>query len=195
MNEQISRKITVTLEREYESREIEVRQLILRKGRSETSLHVVLKLLAYLYFWNSSLIIEPKFRFRKYKPDLISFRTPEIPVETNFDINQWVECKHVKIEKLIKLGRILPHSDIFWFHKFDILRHNLNNILSKRKWNLTSNIHLIGVKIKRGIWDMLQSSLFVNPPNWKFIRFEKEVISIYLDENKDSEFLLRFHHF
>ncbi|MFX1513580.1 MAG: hypothetical protein ACFFCQ_13430 [Promethearchaeota archaeon] len=195
MDKQIPRNIKISIERDSGNNQFETRQLILRKGKSETALHIILELLAYLYFWNFELLIEPQFRYRKYRPDLISFKEPEIPLETEREVNLWIECKKVKLRKLIKLGRTLPYSNIFWFQKFEILNRNLNNVFSKRKYPLPTNIHLIGIKLNNETWNILQSSLFIKHPSWKFIRQEKEIILFSCENLKIPLKPLKFHHF
>jgi len=123
-------------------------QLILRKGTSESYLHVLLKILAYIYFWPAQdFTIEPQFRLRKYKPDLIKMRPSELPKRVTPVVDTWVECKTVKIEKLIKLGRTLPHSDIYWFHNWRYFENNHHTFFSKRDRTPPANLTLIGVQI------------------------------------------------
>ncbi|MFX1253511.1 MAG: hypothetical protein ACFFCZ_18015 [Promethearchaeota archaeon] len=172
----IPKKISITIEKEIEPNTVETHQLILRKGQSESSLHVLLKLLAYIYFWDieNELIIEPR-KFHRYRPDLISWRQPEIPTQVELVPDLWIECKHVKINKLIKLGREFSNSKIYWFHKF--------KYFERRKEELPQNVYLIGVEAASNVWDLLKDSLFFKGPYWRFTCDGKDPKTVQIRSN------------
>ena len=76
----VSRKISLQRNLLKTKDLIEIDQLILRKGKQESYLHILIKILAYIYFWDvkKQIIIEPK-SIGRYKSDLISYQDHEIP--------------------------------------------------------------------------------------------------------------------
>ena len=170
MKVKLSRNLTVLLTNTKSDKEQEQEKLFLYKGKTESALHIILKLLAYLYFWPSrkKLIIEPNLKFHKYKPDLISYRDPELPTSTEREIDVWVECKKVHIKKIMKLGRFFPHCDVYWFHKksyFDSLEVKFNS----RKWkNLPPNTNLIGVMLEPDDWNSFENSVLQGQSKYFF---------------------------
>ncbi|MFX0095484.1 MAG: hypothetical protein ACFFBD_27355 [Candidatus Hodarchaeota archaeon] len=157
----VPRKLTVRIEKEIKQNTLETQQLILRKGSNESFLHILLKLLAFIYFWDieNELVVEPR-KFHRYRPDLISWRPSEIPTQITMVPDVWVECKYVKIEKLIRLGHQFPNSKIYWFHKY--------NHFLKQKENLPPNINLIGVETIDNTWNHLEYNLTSKRPYWRF---------------------------
>ena len=120
------------------------------------------------------LIIEPSFRYRRYKPDLIAFKEPEIPHGLQPDVHIWVECKKVKISKLKKIGRYLPSSEIYWFHSYSTLL----KIVNTKKVVLPTNIQLIGVEMDRKIRLHLESSILKQQIFWKITKITKKRLEI-----------------
>ncbi len=177
----IKLKIKFSLENGYSNRQ----SVIVQKGKSESLTHIILKLFAFLYFYksNQELIIEPRFRYRRFKPDLIAFKNPEIPQEMNSDIDIWIECKKVKISKLKKLARYLPTSKIYWFH----LNHNITR---KMKPILDSkNVELVEVRMRRKDQTRLENSLLNHSPIWNVKQYEpSQVIISTLNNEINVEF-------
>ena len=59
MTNLIARKLSIRIFwKNIVTEEVESRRLILRKGRMESNLHIILKILAYCYFWDKNLAIE-----------------------------------------------------------------------------------------------------------------------------------------
>jgi hypothetical protein len=176
INVSIPLKLDIKLENALNNGTIDYRHLILRKGKLESTYHILLKLIAYIYFLNRDidLIIEPTFRYRRYKPDLIAFKEPEIPHEIHPDVYLWVECKKVKISKLKKIGRYLPSSEIYWFHTYSTLL----KIVKTKKVVLPTNIHLIGVETETKNRLHLENSLLKQQIIWKIIKITNKRLVI-----------------
>jgi hypothetical protein len=164
----------ITLIMEKRGNHKEERRLYLRKGKNETFLHILFKLLAYCYFWDKEkdLIIEPNFRFRKYKPDLISFKPSEIPNRLEKEVKIWVECKKVALKKLKGLVNSLPHSEIYWFHKETYFQKVLKSSKVKNKLRGLTNLNLIGIKSQKYPIDSLALELGGKNPGWMLKRLD-----------------------
>lgn len=172
---------------------VESRRIILRKGRTESKLHIVLKVLAYCYFWERNLTIEPRFRLKRYKPDLISWRKPEIPTKEELIPDLWIECKHVKLKKLIKLCRALPLSNIVWIHTKQSLTRTIERIQSKGdKYQLASNIQLIGIETKNKNWKSLEESVNTHHLQWEINELANNLMVINVRGRNTNQILLRF---
>ncbi|MHA1995915.1 MAG: hypothetical protein ACW97Z_15365 [Candidatus Hodarchaeales archaeon] len=166
----IKLKIIFSLNNGYSNQQT----VIVEKSKSETMLHIILKLLALLYFYKTShqLILEPKFRYRGFKPDLVAFKQPEVPQEVNPEIDIWIECKEVKISKLQTLARYLSSSRICWFH--------LNHIMSRKLEGFTEsmNVELIGVELNNKNQSLLERSLLTQSPVWSIEDYEHSHLTI-----------------
>lgn len=160
----------------------ESRRLILRKNQFETTLHIILKVLAYIYFWEKELIIEPSFRLRRYRPDLIAWKKEEIPSEDLLIPALWVECKKVKIEKLIKLARALPSSSIIWIHVLNHLTKVNSSFQDKQKYKIPFNVKLIGINASTYTWDCLSDSISSKNPHWEIIRYDTNSLKIFIQD-------------
>ncbi len=160
--------------------------VIVEKSKSETMLHIILKLLALLYFYKSShqLILEPKFRYRGFKPDLVAFKNPEIPQEVNPEIDIWIECKEVKIAKLQTLARYLSSSRICWFHLNHIMSRKLEGFLE------STNVEQIGVDMNNKNQSLLERSLLTQSPVWSIEDYEHSHLTI---ATLNSQIDIQFH--
>lgn len=86
---------------------------VMTKGYYETREHLVLKVLAYLYF-NKTPKIETRItKSYKYKPDLV--------IDEDGQVKLWVECGKVSIKKLKKISRDFSSARIYVF------RQNMNS--------------------------------------------------------------------
>ena len=180
----ISRKLTIKIFWESNvTKEVESRRLILQKGRMESKQHIILKILAYCYFWERNLAIEPHFRLNRFKPDLIAWRKSEIPTQENLVPDLWIECKHVKLKKLRKLSRKLPFSQIVWIHSKQSLTRTLKNIQSRKKSIfLSSNVQLIGIETSETNWESLKDSINVKKLHWGVLRHSSDRMVINIRE-------------
>lgn len=169
----------ITLIRQDQPDDDKRRHLYLRKGHSETFLHILIKILAYCYFWDESeeIEIEPNFKFRGYKPDLLKLIPSEIPRRLQQDVGLWVECKDVAIRKLRKLAKILPRSRIFWFHLDNYFNKLLKDGKIHKEFNSSENIHFIGIEIEGNAPDFLASKLREENLKWIF-KMEEESIEL-----------------
>lgn len=197
MNNPLSRKLSFKLFWESSvTGKLESRQIILRKGRMESNLHIVLKVLAYCYFWDRKLLIEPHFRLNRFKPDLISWRQPEIPTKEELIPDLWIECKHVKLKKLKKLSRALPLSQIIWIHSKQPLTRTNKNIQSKKvRHSFTSNIQLIGIRTSKSNWKFLEESIDTKKPQWGINRHSNTLMVINVRGSNIDPVSLEFHIF
>ena len=111
----------------------EKRNLILSKRKLESSTHLILKFLSYLYYFDQNVVIEPSFRFRGFRADLLSWKDSEIPQNRQKEPDLWIECKKVRFNKLQKLAHALPTSRIVWFHDYSVLNRIIEYSDKKRK--------------------------------------------------------------
>jgi len=152
-------KISLKISFKEGHKSLDSRKIILHKKLKESKLHIVLKVLSYLYFWEKRLVLEPTIRFRKYRPDLIALKKGELPHLNDLTPEIWIECKKVKIKKLITLGRYLSSCQIIWFHKMEFLNQIKRYSLIKKKYKLPANVQLIGVKISSLTWNYLLENI------------------------------------
>ncbi|MBD3215060.1 MAG: hypothetical protein GF311_20805 [Candidatus Lokiarchaeota archaeon] len=168
----------------------EERHLYLRKGHSETFQHILIKTLAYIYFWEDSreIKIEPNYRFKGYKPDLLKLIPSDIPRRLKKEVGLWVECKDVNIKKLQKLARSLPNSRIYWFNLTSYFRILLNDKKILQKIKQYDNLHLIGIALQKSDYNFLARDLGRKNIEWG-IEKNENTLSIYTKHwNKTIEF-------
>ncbi len=185
MSQFLSRAFTIKLTySERDPKHIEIRKLILRKGYMESSQHVLLKLISYIFFWKEDLILEPSFRFYRYRPDLINFKQSEILRENKMIPKLWIECKKVKIKKLIRLGRMLPYSKIIWIHNYYNLNKSLKTVHNKKKIQFPLNVQPIGVQLSNQDELNLSKSFIDKPVKWDVTRKNESdfIISVKNDD-------------
>ncbi|PWI48685.1 hypothetical protein CEE45_05595 [Candidatus Heimdallarchaeota archaeon B3_Heim] len=175
-------KINLKIEYSLDNGCVNRQTVILIKKKTESTLHITLKLLAYLYFYkmNRKLIIEPKFRYRRFKPDLVAFRNPEIPHEMKPEIDIWIECKKVKLSKLMKLARSLPSTKIYWFH----LNHYIKRKLKTKAFSDSTNVKLIGVTLNRMNQTFVERSLLSQHPIWRVQQTKNSQLQISILNSK-----------
>lgn len=80
------------------------KKLILVKNASEGRIHVLLKLLAYMLFYDERLEIEKDIGMH-YKPDLVICEPPSLP-------ELWIDCGQISLEKVDTLSRKLKQTRI-----------------------------------------------------------------------------------
>jgi hypothetical protein len=161
-------RIKITLIKNNNNEPNEIVDLYLRKGHSETFLHILIKILAYCYFWDNQkrFTIEPNYRFLGYKPDLISFIPSDIPRRLEKEVGIWVECKDVKIKKLKKLASSLPRSKIFWFNIERYFHNLLKSTKIRKQLNKFDNLYLIGITGKAKDIKFLTDTLTKKNLSW-----------------------------
>ncbi|TFF94108.1 MAG: hypothetical protein EU543_02065 [Promethearchaeota archaeon] len=176
------------MEKNKENRES--RKLFFRKGHSETFHHLLFKFLAYCYFWDEprELIIEPNYRFKGYKPDLLQLIPSEIPRRLRKDVGIWVECKDVAIKKLLKLAKTLHRSHIYWFHLDHYFERLLANPKILKKFDSQTNLKLIGIDMTYQEYDFLAYQMGDNNLEWFIQRDEETLIIIDRTWKKEIEF-------
>ena len=171
-------KISLKISYKEKHKSLDSRKIILHKKLKESRLHLALKILSYLYFWEKNLVLEPTYRFRKYRPDLIALKKEELPHLNDLTPKIWIECKKVKIKKLISLGRYLSSCQIIWFHKMEILSQIKRYSLIKQKYKLPANVQLIGVKISPLTWNYLLENITRKQQIFEVTRFNQNNILI-----------------
>ncbi|MFX0207029.1 MAG: hypothetical protein ACFFDT_13660, partial [Candidatus Hodarchaeota archaeon] len=175
----IARKLSIRISwKNIVTEEVESRRIILKKGRMESKLHIILKILAYCYFWDKNLVIEPLTRVNRFRPDLIAWTKSEIPTEEKPIPDLWIECKQVKLKKLEKLSRLLPFTQIIWINSKQSLNRTLNNLHSRRKKIFPSNVQMIGIMTSKDNWESLIESINPKKPQWRVNRHSKELLVI-----------------
>jgi len=115
---------------------IEKKLIILKKTSDESLNHIILKFLAYLFFFNDNLQIEINAS-QHYKPDLVKFDE-----ELTWKVTKWIECGVVDLKKLLKISKHNRQAEIY------IFKSNLNSALSlkdkvKKKMSNFANIHYL----------------------------------------------------
>lgn len=185
-------KITLKIKYKEKSKSIDFRRVILHKKLNESKLHIVLKILAYLYFWEKKLIIEPSYRFRGYRPDLIVLKRGELPHNNNLTPEYWIECKKAKYKKMVALGRYLSTCQIFWFHKMEILQQMTEIVLQKKKNKLPSNVQLIGARISPLQWNYLVENINKKQQGLEVTRIGQNDIFITFSDQQTNQIKLEY---
>jgi len=99
---------------------------VLRKTPSESSDHIILKLAAYLLFFEDNLLIETKAS-QHYKPDLIKFDK-----EQTWKVIKWIDCGTIDLKKLFKISKHNRHAEICIFKSSKDSAQILKNKFSKK---------------------------------------------------------------
>lgn len=160
-------------------------KLVLHKGKQETFDHIILKIIAYAYFQDFDMIVEPRYRFRGYRPDLLVLKDPPNPKSTEKVVDKWVECKHVALEKLDKLVRYLHHANIYWFHFYSKLQQTLST-RNLKKFPRLSQVVTIGVKLTTDLDQrILTQSLQYNNPVWDIHKSDSAITVVTMDRKVD----------
>ena len=85
------------------------RMIILRKTPGESLDHILLKLVAYLLFFDDNLLIETKAP-QHYKPDLVKFDK-----EQTWKPVKWIDCGTIDSKKLFKISKHNRQAEIYIF--------------------------------------------------------------------------------
>ncbi|MDE2293658.1 MAG: YaeQ family protein [Elusimicrobia bacterium] len=85
---------------------------------NETPEHLVIKLAAYLAFWDQDLVLDPGPKHpalsgQEYRPDLLG-------VDVGGDLSVWVECGNTALNKLGKAARRWPRARIAVFKENEV---------------------------------------------------------------------------
>ena len=99
------------------------KKLILFKDLTESEEHIALKLIAYLYFFESEIKTETSVQ-QKYKPDLVIFDDPLLESGIKF----WVECKDADIKKLDRVLRKNTRSEVYLFNSENAIENRKNKM-------------------------------------------------------------------
>ena len=91
------------------------RKLIIGCQDTETTRHVVLKLLGYLLFFRERLLMEPRL-----DDDNIPFRPDLVQLDYQMRPQLWVECGECSVQKLDRLAVKVPEAEI-WVMKRSVV--------------------------------------------------------------------------
>jgi uncharacterized protein YaeQ len=103
----MSSKYSFTLQSEN-SRRLLPRKLIIGCQDTETTRHVLLKLLGYLLFHRERLLMEPRL-----EDDNIPYRPDLAEVDYQMRVRLWVECGECSVQKLNKLAVKVPEAELW----------------------------------------------------------------------------------
>lgn len=115
----------------------EKRLLILRKTPNESLNHIILKLLAYLSFFDDDLQIETDTS-QHYKPDLVKFDKEQV-----WKAIKWIECGTIDPKKLLKISRHNRQAEICIFKSNKESALSLKNKLIKKTKHLSNICYFI----------------------------------------------------
>jgi len=104
----------------------EKRMIVLRKVSRESLEHIILKLLAYLLFFEENLLIEERAS-QHYKPDLVKFDK-----EQTWKVVKWIDCGTIDSKKLFKISKHNRQAEIYIFKSSKNSAQSLKNKLSKK---------------------------------------------------------------
>ena len=111
----------------------EKRLIVLREAVGESLQHIILKLLAYLLFFDDNLQVEIE-AFQHYKPDLVKFDE-----EQNWKVTKWIDCGVIDDKKLLKISKHNRQAEIYIFKNSKDSAQSLKDKVAKKTSN-TSNI-------------------------------------------------------
>ena len=152
----------------------EKRLINLRETPNESLDHIILKLLAYLVFFDENIQIEIG-AFQHYKPDLIKFDEKE-----TWKAVKWIDCGVISPKKLLKISKHNREAEIYIFKSNEESALSLKNKITNKKRN-NPNIHYF-VFNKEQI-NIIKQSL----DNRSTIKIFKTAESNYLDLNFNNE--------
>ncbi len=172
-------QISINLIKEIGDELGENHRLHLRKGRSESLLHILLKILSACYLWDviNEIIVEPNYKFRNYRPDLLVFGKSEIPSDLSEVVDIWVECKTTSIKKMQRLSRYLPNSKLYWFHTNSYFQAIMRTKKSRSQLKELKNLNLIGIKVNKIMLRSIQEELKLKRLSW-IIKHKDEGVEI-----------------
>lgn len=98
-------------------------KLILVKAESETREHVVLKLLAYLIFYDPRLRVEATVSLH-YQPDLVIERE-------HGGMEMWIDCGYIAVKKAETVPRKLKNTRVIFIKKTDREMEQFRRALSE----------------------------------------------------------------
>jgi hypothetical protein len=104
----------------------------------------------------------------------------------------WVECKNVKLKKLVKLGRWLENGNIYWINTYDSLSRSIKSIQKRKKVKIPNNIFPIGIRISEKELSYFIDSLSKKPIHWNVIQEEKTSFFVSVRNNEFESLNLKF---
>jgi len=108
---------------------LEKRLVILREAVGESPQHIILKLLAYLLFFDDNLQVETE-AFQHYKPDLVKFDE-----EQNWKVLKWIDCGVIDDKKLLKISKHNRQAEIYIFKNSKDSAQSLKDKVAKKASN------------------------------------------------------------
>jgi len=114
----------------------EKKLIILRKTHDENLNHIILKFLAYIFFFDDNLQIEIDAP-QHYKPDLVKFDE-----KLTWKVVKWIECGVVDLKKILKISKHNRQAEIYIFKSDPNSAQSLKDKV-KKKMPRSSNIHYL----------------------------------------------------
>lgn len=114
------------------AKDSEKRLIVLREAIGESSQHIILKLLAYLLFFDDNLQIEIE-AFQHYKPDLVKFDE-----EQTWKVIKWIDCGAVDDKKLLKISKHNHQAEIYIFKDNKDSAQSLKDKVIKKASNVSN---------------------------------------------------------
>lgn len=127
MSRPVKRRFSLLLTLSTTAGQIQRKKRIhLTKSENESGAHIILKVLAYVWFFERDPVIEPKLNYR-YRPDVAIFSSNNVANEdwlckkTTYTteamrIDEWVECKKTAPKKIQRILRSLSDCSLSLFH-------------------------------------------------------------------------------
>lgn len=129
------------------------RRIHITKGQNESGVHIVLKVLAFIWFFEQGPVIEPKLDYR-YRPDVAVFLS-ENTLNEDFEcrnqapindigVVEWIECKKTAPKKINRILRNLD-CNLSLFHRASALEGYSRALIKILRPSDLSRICLYGV--------------------------------------------------
>lgn len=157
-------------------------KIILVKGDSETRGHVVLKLLAYMFYYQLGLKIEAAVDMH-YKPDLVVMSSEGRP-------QLWIDCGHVAIKKMESLLRKLKQTQMVLVKKS---KHEAQMFHAQLLKQIEPTERLQYLSFETGFIECIASSLQkVN--EMTFYDVKENIIGVIINGNIFETEIFRWNH-
>ncbi|MFQ5981448.1 MAG: hypothetical protein ACE5OZ_25170 [Candidatus Heimdallarchaeota archaeon] len=156
MSRSVRRRFSLLLALSTTAGQIQGKKRIhITKSQNESGTHILLKVLAYVWFFERNPVIEPRLNYR-YRPDVATFSLSDVADEdrlckkapfTNdaMRIDEWVECKKTAPKKIQRILRSLNDCSFSLFHMHSALegyKRVLGRVLKQEE---LSRVQLFGI--------------------------------------------------
>ncbi len=127
---------------------LKYRRIHITKAQNESSAHIILKIIGFVWFFEHDPVIEPKIDWR-YRPDVVVF-CPNGPeqqeIESTFEIGikEWIECKTTRPKKIRKILQNFS-CNFSLFHRESAIYGYLRALIKVLRTNDLHRVNLYGV--------------------------------------------------